>query len=236
MKVLVIGDEHTYGYGLSGGKLSYLGHFIRQVSRAGQEISIEAYAHLTMPQLASTLAQLPLNRYDLIILQFNHSLLQPANVGSLTTQRIVTPVLPYPLALPKVTTRPKFRERFNAFKTVLLSLIWPPYGLTGISALLKQLRPYRHNVLLLTPLPRQAWINRWLQKRSRTILLKEADKQLFSVFDSDLVIRPREEYFLPDDPEHLSPVSHELLGRVLFDFYQSAPTIVTIQSVRRGQE
>lgn len=236
MKVLVIGDEHTYGYGLPGGKLSYLGHFIRQVSRAGQEISIEAYAHLTMPQLASTLAQLPLNRYDLIILQCNHSLLQPASVDMLTTQRTVTPVLPYPLALPKVTTRSKFQERFKAFKTLLLSLIWPPYGLTGISALLKQLRPYRHNVLLLTPLPHQTWINRWLQKRSRAVLMKEADKQLFSVFDSDSVIRPREEYFLPDDPEHLSPVSHELLGRVLFDFYQSAPTIVTIQSVRRGQE
>jgi len=233
MKVLVIGDEHTYGYGLSGGKLSYLGHFIRQVSQMGQDISVEAYAHLTMPQISFTLAQLPLNRYDLIILQFNHSLLQPAGATTSAEPFAAMPVLPYPLSLAKPTARPTFRDKFNAFKTALLSMIWPTYGLTAISALLKQLRPYRHNILLLTPLPHRTWVSQWLQKRSRIALLNEADKQLFSVFDSDSVIQLREEYFLPNDPEHLSAVSHELLGRVLFDFYQSAPTIVTVQSIRR---
>ena len=233
MKVLVIGDEHTYGYGLSGGKLSYLGHFIRQVSRLGQEISIEAYVHSTMSQIASTLDQLPLNRYDLIIVQFNHSLLQSARGHSARAQPVATPVLPYPLASAKPTARPGFRYRLNALKAALLPLVWPPYGLTGISALLKQLRPYRHHVLLLTPLPHRTWLNLLLQKRCRAVLLNEADKQLFSVLDTDSVIQPREEYFLPNDSEHLSAVSHELLGRQLFDFYQSAPTIVTIQSTRR---
>lgn len=218
MNVLVIGDEHTYGYGLSEGKLSYLGHFIRQISRAGGAITVEAYAHLTMPQLSSTLAQLPLNRYDLIILQFNCNLFQSVNANGLGAQRVAIPIVPYQL---------------KVLGTMLLSMVWPPYGLTGIKALLNQLRPYRHNVLLLTPLPHRGLIRRWLQKRSRTVLLNEADKQVFSVFDSEQVIRPREEYFLPDDPEHLSAVSHELLGRELFDFYQSAPTIITIQSSRR---
>lgn len=236
MKVLVIGDEHTYGYGLPGGKLSYLGHFIRQVSRTGQEISIEAYAHSTIPQISATLAQLPLNRYDLIILQFNHNLLQSANINAPSESCAVMPLLPYPLASIKPTGWAKRQHQVNAFKTALLSMIWPSYGLTAIAALLTQLRLYRHNVLLLTPLPHRTWLSRWLQKRSRRALLNETDKHLFSVFDSDSVIQLREEYFLPNDPEHLSAVSHELLGRVLFDFYQSAPTIVTVQSIRRGQD
>ena len=232
MNVLVIGDEHTYGYGLPGGKLSYLGHFIRQVSRTGEAITVEAYAHSTLLQLSSTLAQLPLNRYDLIILQFNHNLLQSANASGLGAQQVAMPMLP--LALVQPAAQSKSLYRLKTFGTTLLSMVWPPYGLTSITTLLNQLRPYRHNVLLLTPLPHQDLIHRWLRKWGRILLLNEADRQLFSVFDTEQVIQPREEYFLPNDPEHLSAVSHELLGRGLFDFYQSAPTIITIQSGRRG--
>ena len=181
MNVLVIGDEHIHGYGLSAGQLSYVGHFVRQLSRAGQRVSVEAYAHLTLPQVQTTLAQCPLDRYDLIILQLDAALLQAGRS----------------------------------------------------SALLKQLRPYRHAVLLLTPLPHRKWSNQWQRRRGRAALLRIADEQFFSVFDSDLVIQPREEYFLPDDRQHLNAVSHELLGRSLVDFYESAPTIVTIQVIRR---
>lgn len=232
MKVLVIGDEHTYGYGLPVGKLSYLGHFIRLISRTGQDVSVEAYAHLTRLQTAQTLAQLPLNRYDLIILQFNHNLLQPTS--ALVSEELHGKVsaLPHPFA----QMRSAISNWYNPGKTSirdLLAMLWPLQRLRDISALFNHLRPYRHNVLIVTPLPQRTKFNQWLQKRSRSMLLTEADKQLFSVFDSDLVIQPREEYFLPNDAEHLSAVSHELLGRVLFDFYQSAPTIVTIQSTRR---
>ncbi len=236
MKVLVIGDEHTYGYGLPGGKLSYLGQFIRLISQAGQDVSVEAYAQLTMSQLSRTLAQLPLNRYDLIILQINRSLLLPAEYALSNEPCATEPVLPYPFAQSESAVRMNFRNKRKALTSALLSKLWPSYGLKGISALFQQLRPYRHNVLILTPLPCRTRINQWLQKRSRTILLHEAGKRLFSVFDSDSVIQPREEYFLPNDPEHLNAVSHELLGRLLFDFYLSAPTIVTIQSIRRQHE
>ena len=236
MNVLVIGDEHIYGYGLSGGKLSYLGHFIRLIGQAGQEVSLEAYAHLTLPQISSTLAQLPLNRYDLIILQVDHGLFESTRADSLNLASVAMPVLPYSLNLTNQSSRPGFWQRFNTLGTALLSTVWPSYALKGISALLKQLRPFRHNVLLLSPLPHRERISGWLRQRSRTMLLTEADKQLFSVFDSDSVIKPREEYFLPNDHEHLNAISHELLGRELFDFYQSAPTIITIQTIRREQE
>ena len=233
MKVLMIGDEHTYGYKLPTGKLSYLGHFIRQISQAGQAVSVEAYAHLTMPQISRLLTQLPLNRYDLIIVQCNQSLLLPVSDALSDERQPTGPVLPYPFVQPESMVQPDFKNSWKTITRALLSMLLPQYGLKGITSLFKQLRAYRHNVLLLTPLPCRTGISQWLQRRSRAILLNEADKQLFSVFDSNLVIQPREEYFLPNDPEHLNAVSHELLGRVLFDFYQSAPTIVTVQSIRR---
>ncbi|GAB2543660.1 SGNH/GDSL hydrolase family protein [Spirosoma aerophilum] len=230
MKVLVIGDEHTYGYGLSSGHLSYIGHFIRQISQAGRAVSVEAYAHLTMAQTIATLSQLPLNRYDLIVLQLDHTLIQTASSPFARPPGISVPTL---TGLSKFS-RPGVGNRLKALRAACLSFIRPPHELTSISVLLNQIRPYRHNVLMVTPFPHMDPFSRWLRKRSRAVLLREADRRLVSVFDTDQVIRPREEYFLPNDTQHLNAISHELLGKSLFDFYQSAPTIVTIQAFRKG--
>jgi hypothetical protein len=235
MNVLIIGDEHTYGYGLSGGKLSYVGHFIRQISRTGQSVSVEAYAHLTTAQIVRTLDQLPLSRYDLIILQLDETISQPARFGTVSTQRSVAPTLPF--SVETIKSRGQLGW-FNTIKAISYGLV--SIGLSALArsprmlaALLKQLRPYRHRVLLLTPLPQRKPLNQWLRRRSRITLLEKAEDQLFSVFDSDAVIRPQEEYFLPNDGEHLNAISHELLGRSLYDFYESAPTIVTIQTIKQ---
>lgn len=229
MKVLVIGDEHTYGYGLSSGHLSYIGHFIRQISQAGRAVSVEAYAHLTMAQTIATLAQLPLNRYDLIVLQLDHTLIQTASSPFSHPPGVAGPALSGLSGF----SRSEVSHRLKALKAACLSFIRPPHDLTSISVLLNQIRPYRHNVLLVTPLPHLNPMSRWLRRRSRAVLLREADRRLVSVFDTDQVIRPREEYFLPGDAQHLNAISHELLGKSLFDFYQSAPTIVTIQAFRK---
>lgn len=231
MNVLVIGDEHTYGYGLSEGNLSYIGHFIRHISRAGQAVSVEAYAHLTMAQTSAILAQLPLNRYDLIILQLDHTLIQATTPQD--SLGLPMPIFPAPLSYSRQTANWKGSDHLHMIRNSLLSFILPSRATSSIAMLLEQLRPYRHNVLLLTPFSQLEPIRHWLRKRSRAVLLREADKRLVSVFDTDSVIRSREEYFLPNDKEHLNAVSHELLGRSLFDFYQSAPTIVTIQAFRR---
>ncbi|AKD58621.1 hypothetical protein [Spirosoma radiotolerans] len=233
MNVLVIGDEHTYGYGLSEGNLSYIGHFIRNISRAGQAVSVEAYAHLTMAQTIATLAQLPLNRYDLIILQLDHTLIQTATAQVAHSSGLPMPVLPASATFSRKLAARKISDQLKTLGNSLLSLVLPSRTTSSISVLLNQLRPYRHNVLLLTPFSHLEPIKNWLRKRSRAVLIQEADKRLVSVFDTDSVIRPSEEYFLPNDQEHLNAVSHELLGRSLFDFYQSAPTIVTIQAFRR---
>lgn len=231
MNVLVIGDEHTYGYGLSEGNLSYIGHFIRHISRAGQSVSVEAYAHLTMAQTIATLAQLPLNRYDLIILQLDHTLIQETT--SQDSLGLSMPVFPGPRSGSKQKNTRKISDQLKLVRDYLLSFVFPSRATSSISVLLNQLRPYRHNVLLLTPFAHLEPIRHWLRKRGRAVLLREADKRLVSVFDTDSVIRSRDEYFLPHDKDHLNAVSHELLGRSLYDFYQSAPTIVTIQAFRR---
>lgn len=230
MKVLVIGDEHTYGYGLTGGNLSFIGHFIRQIRQAGQPVSVDVYAHLTMAQMADTLAKLPLSQYDLIILQLDELIIQP--VASETAFPVFR--LPYSLAGAKrpVARRAARPAALGTIQSLLRSIIRPVQA-WPLTSLLKQLRPYRHNVLVLTPFPHREWFSQWLRKRSRVVLIQAAEQQLFSVFDTDTVIRPRDEYFLPNDCTHLNAVSHELLGRSLFDFYLSAPTIVTIQAIRR---
>jgi len=233
MNVLVIGDEHTYGYGLSEGNLSYIGHFIRHISRAGQAVSVEAYAHLTMAQTIATLAQLPLNKYDLIILQLDHTLIQAATSQAAHSSGLSMPVFPASGTTSPQITNGKVSDQLTMIRDYLRSFIFPSRVTSSISVLLNHLRPYRHNVLLLTPFSQLEPIRHWLRRRSRAVLLREADKRLVSVFDTDSVIRSREEYFLPNDKEHLNAVSHELLGRSLFDFYQSAPTIVTIQAFRR---
>ncbi|GAB3495138.1 hypothetical protein GCM10027341_12080 [Spirosoma knui] len=229
MNVLVIGDGHTYGYGLSSGQLSYVGHFIRQMSRPGRAVSVEAYAHLTPTQVLATLDRLSLNQYDLILLQLDYATGQPS------MRHLPLPRLGRNATSPKRHWAGRAMQRLREWATIgIRALTRPRSRSLFVSALLRTLRPYRHHVLLLTPLPHRDPVEGWLRRRCRSLLLRKAGDQLFSVFDSSLVLRPHDEYFLTNDPEHLSAVSHELLGRALFDFYQSSPTIVTIQAVRRN--
>lgn len=246
MNVLVLGDGHVYGYGLPVGQLSYVGCFVRQIRRSRRAVSVDAYAHLTMPQMLLLLKQLPLSHYDLILLQTGHDWLPQANLFRTGEDAAVISQpksINYPVALlptPCVGLTNDGPALLNQLKTVgqlmLLRGLAPLVSNKTpevLSALLAVLRPYRHNVLLMTPFPQWNPVTNWLRKQGRKLLLQEGNKQLFSVFDADLVVQPREEYFLSNDGEHLNAVGHELLGQALFDFYQSAPTIVTVQPVRR---
>lgn len=238
MNVLLLGDEHTYGYGLPGRHLSYVGHFIRQISRAGRAVSVDAYAHLTAAEVLNLLTRLPLNRYDLILLQFSSDWLsRPSRFGhpaaNRRTGRAPVPPLAEPDSLSWLGRLGATAAEWVAFRSVN-ALWWMRKPTPHCLALLRLLRPFRHNVLLLTPFPELTPASQWQHRRSRATLLREGYNQLFSVFDTDQVVRPREEYFLKNDPRHLNAVSHELMGHALFEFYQSAPTIVTIPTFRRS--
>lgn len=192
MNVLILGDAHSHGCGLRAGQLSYVGHLIRQVSRAGQSIRVEVHTPATTCCILNTLNLLPLHQYDLILVQTEH-----------IADELISPV------------------------------VWMGMP-ASMTALLARLRPFRHTVVLMTPLPHPKRAIRQRRNRLRTRLLREADRQMFSLFDTREILLPRPEYFLDSDPLVLNAVSHELLGRSLYAFYQSAPTIVTIQPSRRG--
>lgn len=236
MNILVLGDEHTYGYGLSGGNLSYIGHLIRQLGRVGQTVSVEAYAHLTTRETMALLTQLPLDRYDLILLQSDGQLLETYHHTAPAKTGVFIPVLPRlcPEARPRVSPGKALSNQAKAIGKLLNYLVKPRRS-RGLVQLLNQLRLYRHNVMLITPLPHRRGAQRWLRSLTRALVMREANRQSFSVFDANRVIRSQEEYFLPNDSEHLSAVSHELMGCSLFDYYQAAPTIVTVQSQNRNQ-
>jgi hypothetical protein len=241
MNILILGDAHTYGYGLSAGQLSYIGHFIRQVSQSGPSVSVEAYAHLTIPQAISTLSRLPLNQYDLIIIQPNqHWLTTQTDVSIRWSSKPepLSPSLLWPLrtdqmAFPGPTTRSRLRSLIQMTGWRVrnwLGLARPPKALME---LLRLLSPYRHNVLLVTPFAHLDPCCHAQRQQCREMLQQEGQEQLFSVFDSHLIVAPREEYFQANSHTFLNNISHELVGRALFDFYQSAPTIVTVQAIKR---
>ncbi|AQG80037.1 hypothetical protein [Spirosoma montaniterrae] len=237
MNVLVLGDGHIFGYGLPAGQRSYLAHFVQQMMRTGQSVSVEAQPYLTMPQALSSLSTLPLHQYDLIILQTDATLLQPV-VQTAPVQQPCQLLLPAlwssPVQIPR--SRYRFTQLLHGLKTGVQAL-WSRYTTPRtqtLSVLLKRLRPYRCTVLLMTPMPASTRLSRWQQRQCRTALLRRAGNQAFSVFDVNSVIQPRDEYFQTQHPAQLNAVGHELLGRALFDFYQSAPTIITVQAIRRG--
>lgn len=239
MNVLLLGDSHTYGYGLSARQLSYMGHFVRQLSRTGQSVTVEAHAHLTLPESTAMLAQLPLSQYDLIVLQLGPDLIQRTFPGNGPVRLVACPPLPtlkLPVGVGCRPACPGLLNRVEIFGKMLLDVAASVVSAVScpgeLARLLTVLRPYRHTVLLMTPFPHRAGLEQWPRERSRSVLLAAGASRAFSVFDTGAVVQPRDEYFLVNDNEHLNAVSHELIGRALFNFYQSAPTIVTIQTTR----
>ena len=93
MTILLLGDEHTYGYGLSARQLSYVGHFVRRLSHTGRSVTVDAYAHTTLPESVRLLSRLPLNQYDLIVLQPGPDLFRHP-FRSRSESRVAVPVLP----------------------------------------------------------------------------------------------------------------------------------------------
>lgn len=215
MKILIIGDQHTTGFGLPAGQIGFVGHFVRQISRAGQGVTAETYPKVNLTDIRTLLTQLPLEKYDLIIWQSGEGYrpvpAAPANRLSAAWQQVRRWVLTQLVGSAPVQTVP-----------------------VDVSGVLQLLRPHRHKVLIMTPIPQQdGCLRRWYEQ-GRLQLLSQGQQQGFSVFDTARHIRPTSEYFLDQRPAFLNAVGHELIGRALFDFYQATPTIVAIRSVRKN--
>lgn len=240
MKILLLGDNHAYGCGLPTRQLGYVGHFVRQLGRTGRAVTVEAYAHLTLPDTTALLARLPLRQYDLIVLQLGPDLIQRKANRPATGRSVAIPALPIlrqPILTRSRVALPNVVKRVGRIGKILVNVaasFVPGVGRPGgLMQLLTLLRPYRHTVLLMTPFPCRTVPEQWVRERSRSVLLETGMDQAFSVFDTGSVVQPRDEYFLTGNNEHLNAVSHELIGRALFDFYQSAPAIVTVHTTNR---
>ena len=187
------------------------------------------------------LSRLPLSRYDLIVLQPGPDLIERRWPWGGSAR---LPLVPAPLTQDRpvqlgadTTIRPGLLTRIGAVGknlfTIAASVVSAVSCPAGLAQLLTLLRPYRHTVVLMTPFPSRVPLVRWTGARSRSVLLDEGTRQGFSVLDVNAIVQPRDEFFLTGDNEHLHAVSHELIGQALFDFYQSAPTIVTVQTINR---
>ncbi len=215
MKILVIGDQHTTGFGLPAGQVGFVGHFVRQISRAGQAVTAETHSSASFTDVRTLLGQLPLENYDLIIWQSSEGCWP---VPARPTSRLVA-------------AWQWIRRRIPARSALAFGVPEIPVELMAV---LQLLRPHRHKVLVMTPVPSQnQQLYRWCEQ-GRQLLLRQGHQQGFSVFDTSHHIRPTAEYVLDRLPAFLNAVAHELVGRALFDFYQATPTIVAIRSVRKN--
>lgn len=215
MKILIIGDQHVTGYGLSARQVGFVGHFVRQISRTGQAVTIEAYPQPDLSAVCALLTNQALDQYDLIIWQsgcLEQSVIEPPARSVATCWQWVTGRVRR-LMGPVARTHPAF---------------------ITLHTILRLLKPHRHKVLIMTPVPQVNKQTQWWQEQGRQRLLEAGCQQGFSVFDTSRYVHPTAEYFLTHDPTYLNAVGHELAGRALFDFYQATPTIVTIRSVRKN--
>lgn len=215
MKILVIGDQHTTGFGLSAGQVGFVGHFVRQISRAGQAVTVETHTSTSLTEVRTLLSQLSLENYDLIIWQSGEG---GWPVPGAATSRLLA-------------VRQWIRQQIFTRPACAV-------GVQATSAeqmlVLQLLRAQRHKVLIMTPVPTPNRQRHRYCEQGRQLLLRQGYQQGFSVFDTSQHIRPTPEYFLDRLPAFLSAVAHELIGRALFDFYQATPTIVAIRSVRKN--
>ncbi|MBC8156128.1 MAG: SGNH/GDSL hydrolase family protein [Bacteroidetes bacterium] len=244
MTILVIGGCHTYGHGLNGHP-SFIDQFTKQLAHPDRSVSVSHYALVDLHQLTTLLAVLPLNQYDLILLQLGHYRLQhPPSFGSLLTPARKSSG-EQPRAFAPLTTDDLARLRQTPILTPDTRLPVGNYlktklklgilrGLTStrklarlnevdhdLRALLTQLWPHRRRTVLLTPFTHLEPVSRFLRQRGRQLFLQQGGQQGFPVFDTDRVIRPSPAYFLTNDGGHLNAGSHELLGRTLYAFYKT---------------
>jgi hypothetical protein len=70
-------------------------------------------------------------------------------------------------------------------------------------------------------------VSGWLRRKGSTILKREGQHRGFRVFDVQSLVDSREEFFITGDRERLNAISHELIGRRLYDFYRTEPSITT---------
>ncbi|MFC5411989.1 hypothetical protein ACFPMF_21880 [Larkinella bovis] len=212
MHLLVIADHLHYDAGLTS-RQSYIDQFVQQIERSGQEVVITYFAPMALATISEVLHRVPLRRYDLIILQIANRHLRDSR-----------------LALHPTRSK-QLTEYLTVAKLNLLSWLRGIRPLREVRKnlllMFKTLRYHRQRVILLTPFPHREPVSGWLRRKGSKLIKNEGRHWGFRVFDVQALIDSGEEYFIPGDRERLNAISHELIGRRLYDFYRTEPSITT---------
>lgn len=220
---------------------SYVGQLARRLAREGLSLTVECHASLSLAAMTSLLPRLPLQHYDLIVLQPGHAELQrPASLRSLFASSPQRLTLDNPAGK---TANSWFSQLQDGMLLTGLRLL---AGLLGLPRLrhtryelrtvLDGLQSWGHNVIIVTPFPHRDPISNWLRQRGRRVFMEEGYRAFMPVFDAYGLLDVGDVCFLRDNQSQLNALGHELVGSGLYDFLRAGVQIVGDSSSYRRHE
>lgn len=248
MTILVVGGCQIYGYGLTLQQRSFIDYFLKQLEGAGHCPQVTSYVFLPLADVRETLAHLDLSQFDLLIIQPAHYYLQhpstfwklfrtpaskkPTDAGPGLQSSDLDALRSQP-TLPLDRTPVSWVKKTKRVLKRMLLDIAKPMGLVKqllyvqqeLAALLEQLQDHRQRIIVLTPTPHREIVSQWLRKQGRNLVMLNCTRLGITVLDTHSVIRPQDDVYIPDDPSHFNALGHELLGRALFDSYETKLTL-----------
>lgn len=205
IRVLVIGDFHTYHV---PDQRRFTEQFARRLRQTGRPVTVTCYTPFALSAVPPLLAQIPLHRYDLIVLQVGHNALQDVREDGRK-----------PLAQSSSNFINFLRGLTPGTLVRLRTIVRLGTVRQELQAILNCLQPYRQNVVILTPFPHRESFSHWLRKQGQRLLIRAGKRGNMQILDVYRLIKPREEYFLSGDSAHLNASSHELIGAHLYELY-----------------
>ncbi len=226
---------------------SFIGQLTRRLAREELSLTVDYYAPMSLAAMTGLLPRLPLQQYDLIVLQPGQIELQrPASLRTLlaTKPAYVTPAdWSISAGGPGRHNRNLIRVCRDGCARTGLQLMASLTGLPRLQrmrhelrTLLDGLQPCGHNVVLVTPLPHPDLIGNWLRRQGRRVFLEEGYRAFMPVFDAYALLNVGDVCFSAADPSRLNALGHELLGSALYDFFRAGVMGVGDSSTYRRHE
>lgn len=227
-KLLVLGSDHVYGHQVAAGQ-SFVEQLVRRLSNEGMSLTVECHAPLSLLAMTRLLPRLPIQQYDLIVLQPGHHELQrPAVLRTLfVAENDGKPLESQSTGFGQRGQRAsRLRHRLSDACTLAgLRLVaglarLPRLRQTRhqLRAVLEGLQSCGHNVVLVTPFPHQDPISGWLRRKGQQLFVEEGHRAFMPVFDAHSLLDVGDVCFLPNNPATLNALGHELVGSALYDF------------------
>lgn len=232
MHLLILADTTLSGQELPH-RNTYTEQFVRRLERAGHQVVVSYHLPMTLQRAARLLSDLPLHRYDLILLQLGNLELQypPQNAEVSLHRRLLNT----PVALPPSFLRNRLLAwlRFQQFRLTARRKRtgWRAALERQLENVLYPVQLHGHRTILITPFPHRKMEHRWMRQQGAQLFFEMGRRIGVSVFNTHAVVQERDEYFSDpgSDGGCLSASTHELLGNTLYDFYRGVPVYLAKQ-------